>query len=266
MTIKDKNHGKNQERTAKYLETFSREKTIKFLINKESPIIFDIGANNGSSLDEFKEWWPQSHVHCFEPQDECLPELRESADRLSADGTVYINHIAAGNKSNETAKFYTHDINSGVSGFNKINMNSRDSLDLSKLDKEGLEKKLEYGNTLNHVREVATLRLDDYIADHDPKIHEINLLKIDTQGFEPEVLEGLGEKLKIVDVVLTELMFYDFYERSLSFSDIEQYLLKANFQLYDISHIAKNPMNGRTDWVDVIYVNKRLLEQKATIS
>ena len=266
MTIKDKNHGKNQERTAKYLETFSREKTIKFLINKESPIIFDIGANNGSSLDEFKEWWPQSHVHCFEPQDECLPELRESADRLSADGTVYINHIAAGNKSNETAKFYTHDINSGVSGFNKINMNSRDSLDLSKLDKEGSEKKLEYGNTLNHVREVATLRLDDYIADHDPKIHEINLLKIDTQGFEPEVLEGLGEKLKIVDVVLTELMFYDFYERSLSFSDIEQYLLKANFQLYDISHIAKNPMNGRTDWVDVIYVNKRLLEQKATIS
>ena len=266
MTIKDKNHGKNQERTAKYLETFSREKTIKFLINKESPIIFDIGANNGSSLDEFKEWWPQSHVHCFEPQDECLPELRESADRLSADGKVYINHIAAGNKSNETAKFYTHDINSGVSGFNKINMNSRDSLDLSKLDKEGSEKKLEYGNTLNHVREVATLRLDDYIADHDPKIHEINLLKIDTQGFEPEVLEGLGEKLKIVDVVLTELMFYDFYERSLSFSDIEQYLLKANFQLYDISHIAKNPMNGRTDWVDVIYVNKRLLEQKATIS
>ena len=108
--------------------------------------------------------------------------------------------------------------------------------------------------------------MDDYIADHDPKIHEINLLKIDTQGFEPEVLEGLGEKLKIVDVVLTELMFYDFYERSLSFSDIEQYLLKANLQLYDISHIAKNPMNGRTDWVDVIYVNKRLLEQKASIS
>jgi len=266
MTIKDKNHGKNEERTAKYLETFSREKTIKFLVNKEDPIIFDIGANNGSSLDEFKEWWPQSQVHCFEPQDECLPELNESANRLSNEGKVYINHIAAGNKSNETAKFYTHDINSGVSGFNKINMNSRDSLDLSKLEKEGLEKKIEYENTLNHVREVATLRLDDYISAHDPAIDRINLLKIDTQGFEPEVLEGLGEKLNMVDVVLTELMFYDFYERSLSFSDIEQYLLKADFQLYDISHIAKNPMNGRTDWIDVIYVNKRLLEQQKSIS
>jgi 2-O-methyltransferase len=266
MTIKEKNHGKNVERTAKYLEIFSREKTIKSLVNKVDPVIFDIGANNGSSLDEFKEWWPQSQVHCFEPQDECLPELNESANRLSNEGKVYINHIAAGNKSNETAKFYTHDINSGVSGFNKINMKSRDSLDLNKLEKEGLEKKIEYGNTLNHVREVATLRLDDYISSHDTPIERINLLKIDTQGFEPEVLEGLGEKLNMVDVVLTELMFYDFYERSLSFSDIEKYLLKAHFQLYDISHIAKNPMNGRTDWIDVIYVNKRLLEQQKGIS
>ena len=30
----------------------------------------------------------------------------------------------------------------------------------------------------------------------------------------------------------------------------------AGFHLYDINYISKNPMNGRTDWVDVIYVNK----------
>jgi hypothetical protein len=61
--------------------------------------------------------------------------------------------------------------------------------------------------------------------------------------------------------VLTELMFYDYYERSLSFSDIEKYLLPAGFTLYDINHISKNPMNGRTDWVDVIYVNRKVLEE-----
>ena len=85
------------------------------------------------------------------------------------------------------------------------------------------------------------------------------MLKIDTQGFEPEVFDGLGSKLSNVNVVLTELLFFDFYERSLSFSDIEHYLLKAGFSIYDISHISKNPMNGRTDWVDVIYVHKRML-------
>ena len=261
MIKKNKNHGKNEERTAQYLETFSREKTIKLLINREDPVIFDVGANNGSSLDEFKEWWPHSHVHCFEPQDECMEELNESAQKFLNTGSTYINHIAAGNKSNESAQFFTHDINTGVSGFNKINMHSQDSLDLEKLDKENDEKKLEYEKTINHVREVPLMRLDDYIENHDSLIDSINLLKIDTQGFEPEVLDGFGEKLEIVDVVLTELMFYDFYERSLSFSDIEKYLLKANFQLYDISHIAKNPMNGRTDWVDVIYVNQRILKK-----
>ena len=71
-----------------------------------------------------------------------------------------------------------------------------------------------------------------------------------------ETLWNLGEKLKNVYVVITELMFYDYYERSLSFSDIERILLPSGFKLYAISHIAKNPMNGRTDWIDVIYLNK----------
>ena len=101
------------------------------------------------------------------------------------------------------------------------------------------------------------IRLDNYIEQSN--IEKINLLKIDTQGFEPEVLDGLGSRLKDIDVVLTELMFYDYYKRSLTFTDIEKYLLPAGFQLYDISHIAKNPMNGRTDWVDVIYVNNKIL-------
>ena len=35
-------------------------------------------------------------------------------------------------------------------------------------------------------------------------------------------------------------------------------MIPHNFKLYDISHIAKNPMNGRTDWIDVIYVNESL--------
>ena len=53
-------------------------------------------------------------------------------------------------------------------------------------------------------------------------------------------------------------MFYDLYERKLTFSDIEKYLLPAGFELFDISHISKNPSNGRTDWVDLIYVNQNI--------
>jgi FkbM family methyltransferase len=155
--------------------------------------------------------------------------------------------------SSKSLTFYTHDLTTGQSGFNRINTKSRDSIRLQKLSdsQQALEA---YASSLNHAREVPLVRLDRYIADRS--INKVNLLKIDTQGYEPEVLSGLGERLSEVNVVITELMFYDFYERQLSFSDIERYLLPAGFKLYDISHISKNPMNGRTDWVDVIYVNE----------
>lgn len=250
-----KNYPTNQERTTEYFEKFDREKTLKFLIKESRPVIFDVGANVGSTLDEFKSWWPDSEVHCFEPQQECWESLEQRASKYTA-ASVVINRCAAGSVPNDQATFYSHDINSGVSGFNKINLRSQDSIHLNRLLEADPQALPEYEQSLNHERSVKIVRLDEYI--NKAGIQRVNLLKIDTQGFEPQVLEGLGTRLSDVDVVITELMFYDYYERSLSFSDIERFLLPAGFRLYDISHIAKNPMNGRTDWVDVIYVNNRL--------
>ena len=93
-----KNYPTNQERTAEYLENFNREKTLKFLLNEEHPIIFDVGANIGTSLDEFKEWWPNSQVHCFEPQEECWSSLDKKALKYNH---AYINKYAV-------AVSYTH--------------------------------------------------------------------------------------------------------------------------------------------------------------
>lgn len=252
-----KSYPTNQERTAEYLKNFDRERTLKYLIKDKSPVIFDIGANVGTTLDEFKSWWPESKVHCFEPQKECWVELEQRARKYS-EGSVLVNKFAAGGNADDAATFYTHDINSGVSGFNKINLQSQDSVHLQKLLEADAQALREYEQALNHQRRVKIVRAADYMNASGGKIERVNLLKIDTQGFEPQVLEGFGSRLADVDVIVTELMFYDYYERSLSFSDIECFLLPAGFHLYDISHIAKNPMNGRTDWVDVVYVNDRL--------
>lgn len=249
----------NQERTDEYLKKFDREKTLKFLLKESDPVIFDVGANDGQSLVEFKHWWPNSNIHCFEPQHECWDSLDKYQSEYN-ENNVIINKHAVGSIYNENAIFYTHDITSGQSGFNKINNKSVDSIDLQKRQSLGEGKVSEYEEIINHERSVKIIRLDDYM--NDKKINHIDLLKIDTQGHEPEVLEGFGKKLADVDIVITELMFYDYYERSLSFSDIEKFLHPAGLHLYDINHIAKNPMNGRTDWVDVIYVNNRLRNGK----
>ena len=140
--------------------------------------------------------------------------------------------------------------------FNKINIESSDSIHLQNLrSSKGAKAKIDaYKLDINHQRIVNVSRMDDYMKELD--INSIDLVKIDTQGHEPEVLDGFGDKLKEVKVVIAELMFYDYYERSLTFSDLEKFLIPSGFQLYDINHIAKNPMNGRTDWVDVIYLNR----------
>jgi FkbM family methyltransferase len=244
----------NEERTAEYLKRFDRERTLKRLIEDAAPVIFDVGANVGSTLDECKAWWPDSIVHCFEPQEECWAALEQRAARYGA--TVTVNRVAAGSGADAAATFYTHEVSSGTAGFNRINLRSLDSIELQRRTQAGEAPLAAYARQLNHARSVRLVRLDDYVSSR--QIQHINLLKVDTQGYEPEVLEGLGPRLREVDVVLAELMFFDYYERSLSFSDIERWLLPAGLRLYDISHIAKNPMNGRTDWVDVIYVHERI--------
>ena len=247
-----KNFGKNEERTSEYLKRFNREKVLKLLVDSNSPTILDVGANNGSSLVEFKKWWPNSKVHCFEPQSECWDELDDLSNEFT---NVHINKFALGNKNDESKEFYSHDLNTGISGFNKINIESKDSIDLSKLsnDSKSLEN---HKKTINHKRNVQVKRLDEYIK-NDKNINQIDLLKIDTQGYELEILEGLGTELNNVRILITELMFYDYYEKSLSFYELESILRPFNFSLYDINHVAKNPMNGRTDWIDVIYVQNR---------
>ena len=251
-----KKYPSNQERTEEYLKLFNREKTFKTIISDYDPIIFDVGANNGRSLNEFKAWWPKSKVHCFEPQEECWVELENNASRYNQ---TFINKSAI-SVNDGVINFYVHDISTGLGGPNKINIDSTDSIHLKQLKSQSSEAISTYESTINKPRSVPSLRIDNYMDEYS--LRYIDLLKIDTQGHEPEVLESIGEKLTNVHAVVAELMFFDYYDRSLSFSDIEKTLLPAGFKLYDISHIVKNPMNGRTDWIDVIYLNKKFNKNK----
>jgi hypothetical protein len=76
---------------------------------------------------------------------------------------------------------------------------------------------------------------------------------MDAQGAEPDILRGGRGILQNTRVVITELMFYDLYKKKNSFYEIESTLIPLGFELFDIGHVSKNPVTGRTDWVDVIY-------------
>ena len=127
-----KNSLTNKERTEEYLKKFDREKVLKFLVKDNSPVIFDVGANIGATLVEFKQWWPNAKVHCFEPQEECWRSLDDEV-KYNKYKNVFVNKFAVGNQYDKQAVFYSHDITSGQSGFNKINVKSKDSINLNNL-------------------------------------------------------------------------------------------------------------------------------------
>ena len=255
-----KRQGMNYERTQEYLRKFDREKSLKYLIQSKNPIIFDIGANTGTTIVDFKKWWPDSTIHAFEPLPECWDDLEQSTCEYN--NSVIINKFALGDEDRQKAVMFTHNPSDmedsrGISGFLKVNTASEDSILLNEKTKIDTNAVQQYYESLNHKKEVKMVKGETYINEYKNDLKKIDLVKIDVQGFEPEVLDGFGSMLSIVDVVITELKFYDYYERSLSFSDLEKIFHKVGFKLYDISHISKNPMNGRTDWVDVIYVRDK---------
>lgn len=247
----------NAERNADYLEKFckgtddARAAVLKFLVKSRNPLIFDIGANEGQSIDYFKSLWPDSLIHSFEPQNSLETALSNVSNKYK---NVSINMFALGERTQKNCKFYFHELDmnnpTGKSGFNKLNLKSRDSINIQLMSTDEL---LNYNSKINKPSFTDMLSGSDYIS--NKKIEKIDILKIDTQGYEDKVLEGFGGALKKVSIVICEVMFYDFYEKSLSISDIENLLIPYGFRLYDISHISKNPMNGRTDWADLIYIN-----------
>lgn len=132
--------GKNLERTKQYLDKFTRKKVLKSLIKKDNPTIFDIGANVGVSISEFKAWWPNSIIHAFEPLSDCWDELKKTTSVFN--NTVIINNFALGSSDDDLATMYTHNPSDlqdsrGISGFLKVNKSSKDSILLHELSKAG---------------------------------------------------------------------------------------------------------------------------------
>ena len=86
----------------------------------------------------------------------------------------------------------------------------------------------------------------------------IDILKIDTQGYEVGVLVGGKQMLKKTSCSIIEISLYDFYEKSTSILEVEQIMQEAGHSIWDISKVSKNPKNFRTDWVELVYRNRFL--------
>lgn len=72
--------------------------------------------------------------------------------------------------------------------------------------------------------------LSDYVD------KEVKLLKLEAEGAEPEILEGLGDKIKFVEFISADLGYERGKNAESTLVPVTNFLLKRNFSLLDVSH------------------------------
>jgi len=138
-------------------------------------VIFDVGANDGSSCAAFAEE-PGTIVYAFEPQP--MPALQ----KLQAKNPAYRVIPAAVSDSCKQAEFHiTGLMGGGCSSLNPLS----GTIDLGK------------HTTVTETINVPVITLASFLDQH-PEIKSIDYLHIDTQGEDLRVLQGLGDYISIV--------------------------------------------------------------------
>jgi FkbM family methyltransferase len=170
----------------------------------EIATIFDIGAHVGQSALKFIEAFPQAAIYCFEPVTSNFKELKNN---VAGHVNIRCFPCAFGSKQGTTKIFLT-------------NHSSTSSL---------IEPEYTTGS------EVVQVQTMDNFARNN-KIDQIDLLKIDTEGFDLEVLKGASYLLsgRGIIFVLVEVGFDPGDKRHVLFDDVRSFLLERGYALFGI--------------------------------
>ncbi len=214
-----------------------------FLKNINTPVVIDVGANIGQTIYRFKKLNNKSIIHSFEPVKKDFQILLK---RFKDHKTIFLNNFALGDKD-QKKKFFSNKL-SGSSSFSQLTPQTEWVYQRSST------RKIDPNQLLDEVFDCQIMKLDDYCEKN--KIKKIDILKIDTQGFEDKVLEGAQEliKTKRIDYIELEIIFNNIYEKKLNFFEVEKHLIPFGYELFAI----QNPGNLYDDYifqVDAIYYN-----------
>src|SRR5437867_13004736 len=128
-----------------------------------APLIFDVGANRGQTIEQFRRYFERPLIHAFEPGRSAFAELQRRSAGIS---DLVLNNTALGARA-ESRSFLDND-HDDMSSF--------------------LEPSVTAWGEIKSRYPVDVITLDDYCEARG--IGRIDILKIDTQGFDLQVLAG----------------------------------------------------------------------------
>ena len=158
--------------------TSGEENAMKQIFNKYNiKTVFDVGANFGNYSATIKEKFPDTVIYAFEPHPKTFNVLKNNTSKYE---NLFIFNMAIGNPVNgqdQTIKLYDYANNDGSEHASVLPDTFLYSYNTN--------------NIISHEVELKSLR--DFCRGNN--ISEIDFLKIDTEGFEFDVLKGVQEML-----------------------------------------------------------------------
>lgn len=193
--------------------------------------IVDIGANVGDWTADLLDFCPGARILCIEPEPRLAAGLRQ---RFAGAGNVTVRQTAVGQTAGK-AEFKL--MQNAV-----LNSLRNPAASMQQINPEPFQVK--------EVIQVDVNPLDAIV----PADGRITLLKIDTQGFEREVLAGAGATLQRTDYVLLEVNFQPHYEGEAGFFELDAIMQRHGFCIGNYSE----PHGGRRQalFTDMLYLRK----------
>lgn len=213
------------------------ENFISFINNKTAPyVIFDVGSRDCMQSIEFYHHFPNAKIYAFECNpntiDICKKNIEKYKDRITLiegavcdyDGTITFYPI-----DQEKTVTTWKDGNPGASSIFKSN------------GQYDVETYIQY--------EIQTKchRLDTVMQKNG--ILQVDILWMDLQGAELLALKGLGDHLKSLRYIHTEVSHKEMYTGQVMFHELHQFIIRHHFAV-------KNNLSMNNWQEDIIYENK----------
>ena len=227
----------------KIIDFFYQRKIINYFKNSSIPkfnVLIDVGAHKGETIFNFLKNFKIRNIYSFEASKATYLSLQNNIGKIRnkyKETNIEILNTAVGN-SNKT-KLFNELPDSNSSTFNLIDQSSsyfkRKNKILSFFFKTKFNIKKNY---------VSQIKLSEFIK--KKKLIKIDILKIDTEGYELEVIKGLEEKIKIVNHIYFEHHYDNMIKKNYKFSEIHDFLSDNDF--YRVFKI-KMPLRKSFDYI-----------------
>ena len=198
------------------------------------PVCIDAGANRGDVTQAFLRLRPSAHVHLFEPSPRMFALLQK---RFAGDTRTHLVNAALGDASG-SLDFHVY-ANDHLSSCLPLSSQAANPY----RDAKALQ-----------ILHVPVTTVNDYCESNG--LRQVDLLKIDTQGFDLAVLRG-SEGLFVtrsVAAVMVELNFDTLYDGQAHACDVMRHLLDRDFALVDFYEKANGA--NRIAWCTAVFTRR----------